>query len=342
MDYLQAVQTKRGSGMKKLSSSLSNSKTAELILESIPKPVIMVGNDGIVSYINRSMEEFLNFERDDILGSPLVKVLFVVQGFNRQGGYRNPVMETLLTGREFTDQLVEVKTANNIAPRLLQVTTFLVRGCKGNVRAVCAFFSKQNNGSSFPGSPNMASKQFETIFAFAEAIGARDGYTLGHSEKVAEYTRLIAQRMELSDKTVDMAYLCGIVHDIGKIGIPGDVLNKRGPLNHEEYQLVMGHSRMGASIISHINWLEEIVPVVESHHERYNGSGYPTGLRGQQIPLLGRILAVADAFDAMTTDRSYRKAYSLEKAVEELKNNAGSQFDPQVVDTFINMIGEFS
>lgn len=328
--------------MKKLTSSLSNSKAAELILESIPKSVIMVGNDGIVSYINRSMEKFLNVVRDDILGSPLVKVLYVVQGFNRQGGYRNPVMETLLTGREFSDQLVEVKTPNNIAPRLLLVTTFLIKGYKGKVRAVCAFFSNNNGNGRFLKPPDAPLKQFETIYAFAEAIGARDGYTMGHSEKVAEYARLIAEKMELDEKTVDMAYLCGIVHDVGKIGIPEAVLNKKGPLNREEYELIMGHSRMGANILSHISWLEEIVPVIEAHHERYNGSGYPTGLRGDQIPLLGRILAVADSFDAMTTDRSYRKAYSLERAIEELKNNAGSQFDPLVVEIFIKMLGEFS
>lgn len=328
--------------MKKLTSSLSNSKAAELILESIPKSVIMVGNDGIVSYINRSMEKFLNVVRDDILGSPLVKVLYVVQGFNRQGGYRNPVMETLLTGREFSDQLVEVKTPNNIAPRLLLVTTFLIKGYKGKVRAVCAFFSNNNGNGRFLKPPDAPLKQFETIYAFAEAIGARDGYTMGHSEKVAEYARLIAEKMELDEKTVDMAYLCGIVHDVGKIGIPEAVLNKKGPLNREEYELIMGHSRMGANILSHISWLEEIVPVIEAHHERYNGSGYPTGLRGDQIPLLGRILAVADSFDAMTTDRSYRKAYSLERALEELKNNAGSQFDPLVVEIFIKMLGEFS
>ena len=187
------------------------------------------------------------------------------------------------------------------------------------------------------------SKHFETIYAFAEAIGARDGYTMGHSEKVAEYSRLITEKLGLDEKMVDLAFLCGVIHDIGKIGIPEEVLNKKGPLNGEEYNLIMGHSLMGGSILSHISWLEEdIVPIIEAHHERYNGTGYPIGLKGEEIPLLSRVLAVADAFDAMTSDRSYRKAYPLEKALDELRKNAGSQFDPKIVEIFMEMLEDYS
>lgn len=184
-------------------------------------------------------------------------------------------------------------------------------------------------------------EQAETIYAFAEAIGARDQYTMGHSEKVAEYARLIAERMGLSEQEIDLVYLCGIVHDIGKIGVPENILNKPGPLSPEEFGTMRFHPVRGADILAHISWLNDVVPVIESHHERYDGRGYPRGLRGEEIPLLSRILAVADAFDAMTSDRSYRKALPLRKAISELKNNAGTQFDPLVVQVFLQIMGEY-
>lgn len=328
--------------MNEFATVFSSPEVAELILESIPRPVIAINNDSTILYINRSMEKLLNISRGEILGKPLVQALYKGQGTDRHGKYRNPVMETLITGREFSHQPVEFKTIYNVAPRLLLVSTFLIKDGIGRIKGACAIFSSNADNSGIVRPSVIPAKHFETIYAFAEAIGARDGYTMGHSEKVAEYSRLIAERMGLDEKTVDLAFLCGIVHDVGKIGIPEEVLNKKGPLSSDEYKLIMGHSQMGASILSHISWLEDIVPVIEAHHERYNGSGYPMGLKGGDIPLLSRILAVADAFDAMTSDRSYRKAYSLEKAVEELKGNSGSQFDPQIVEIFIEMLREYS
>ncbi|MCL6612805.1 MAG: HD domain-containing protein [Peptococcaceae bacterium] len=320
---------------------MSGPEAAELILESIPSPVILVNNDSTILYINGSMEKFLNVKRSKIIGRPLIQALYNGQAFNKKGGYRSPLMETLLTGREFSGQLMEIKTVYNVAPRLLKVNTFLIKDAGGKIKGACAFFSSNAHDSRIIQPSTVPSEQFETIYAFAEAIGARDGYTMGHSEKVAEYSRLIAEKMGLDLKTVDLAYLCGIVHDVGKIGIPEEVLNKKGPLDSEEYRLIMGHSQMGASILSHISWLDDVVPIIEAHHERYNGTGYPRGLKGEEIPIISRILAVADAFDAMTSDRSYRKAYSLEKAVEELKMNAGTQFDPQIVKVFLELLREY-
>lgn len=261
---------------------------------------------------------------------------------NKKGEYRSPLMETLLTGREFSNQLMEIKTVFHVAPRLVQLSTFLVRDVEGKIKGACAFFSSNACDGLLIHPSTAPLEQFETIYAFAEAIGTRDGYTMGHSEKVAEYSRLIAERMGLDLATADLAYLCGIVHDVGKIGIPEEILNKKGPLNSEEYRLIKGHSEMGASILSHISWLHDIVPIIEAHHEWYNGTGYPRGLKGDNIPLLSRILSVADSFDAMTSDRSYRKAYPVEKAVEELKNNAGTQFDPRVVEVFLELLQDYS
>ncbi len=327
--------------MKEAATVISGPEAAELILESIPKPVIMVNNDSTILYINRAMEKFLNVGRSEVVGKPLVQALYKGETFYKQGGYRSPLMETLLTGREFSNQLMEIKTQYNVAPRLLMVTTHLIKDQSGKIKGACAFFSSNAQNGRMIQPSTAPLEQFETIYAFAEAIGARDGYTMGHSEKVAEYARLIAEKMGLDSKTVDLAYLCGIVHDVGKIGIPEEVLNKKGPLDSEEYKLIMGHSQMGASILSHISWLDDIVPIIEAHHERYNGTGYPRGLKGGDIPLLSRILAVADAFDAMTSDRSYRKAYPLEKALDELERNSGTQFDPEIVKIFLEMLKEY-
>ncbi|MFZ5648682.1 MAG: HD domain-containing phosphohydrolase [Bacillota bacterium] len=327
--------------MKDLAKAISGSEPSALILESIPNPVIMICKEGNIIFINRSMENFLKVDRKEILGKPLAEALYKGEVQNHRGGFRSPLLETLVTGRQFTYRQVEIKTIYNVAPRLLLITTFLVTEGNGEVKGACAvLFDNLRHRRLFDTSVT-PSEHFETIYAFAEAIGARDCYTMGHSEKVAEYSRWIAEKMELDQQMVDMAYLCGVVHDVGKIGIPEEVLNKKGPLNNDEYRLIMGHSQMGASILSHISWLEDIVPVIEAHHERYNGSGYPMGLKGDEIPLLSRILAVADAFDAMTSDRSYRKAYPLEKAVNELVKNSGTQFDPVVVKVFLEILKEY-
>lgn len=316
---------------------------AELILESLPTPVLMINNDSTISYLNSAMEKFLNEKRDKLLGKPLLEALYKGQAFDRRSGYRDPALETLVTGREFSNRQVRIKTIYHTVPKSLQVSTYLIKDDKGRIKGASAVFEVNSiNNHTAAAELVPPSKRLETIYAFAEAIGARDVYTMGHSEKVAEYARLIAERMELGDKLADLAYLSGIVHDVGKIGIPEYVLNKKHSLTAEEYKLIMDHSRMGANILSHISWLEDIVPIIEAHHERYDGNGYPRGLKGDEIPLLSRILAVADAFDAMTSDRSYRKAYSIEKAVAELDKNAGTQFDPEIVDIFIDLLKNYT
>ncbi|KJS02447.1 MAG: PAS/PAC sensor protein [Peptococcaceae bacterium BRH_c4a] len=328
--------------MNNFASDGPDHEVAQLILESIPNPVIMINNESTVLYINRSMEVFLKADRDAILGKSLVEALYKGQTQNRRVGFRSPLLETILTGREFTYQPVEIKTIYNLVPRSMLVSTFLIKEGKGKIKGACAFFYDNVHDWKHIRPTVAPSSHLETVYAFAEAIGARDCYTMGHSEKVAEYSRLIAERMGMDQQTVDLAYMCGVVHDVGKIGIPEEILNKKSPLSSEEYKLIMGHSIMGASILSHISWLEDIIPVIEAHHEKFNGTGYPRGLKGDEIPLLSRILAVSDAFDAMTSDRSYRKAFPLEKALDELVRNAGIQFDPTIVDIFIEMLKEYA
>ncbi len=177
-----------------------------------------------------------------------------------------------------------------------------------------------------------------TIQGFAKALEENDKYTKGHSERVAVYARLIAEGMGLSEENVELAYQAGLMHDIGKIGIAYEKLNKPGKLTSEEVAMFRRHPSIGKRILEGIPFMKELIPGVESHHEHFDGSGYPGGLEGKAIPLLGRIIAVADTYDAMTSDRPYRKALPHKVACDELVRCSGTQFDPDIVKVFLRKI----
>ncbi len=175
----------------------------------------------------------------------------------------------------------------------------------------------------------------QTIQGFARAMEANDLYTHGHSDRVMQYSRLIAEGLQLDKDQVRLICTAALMHDIGKIGIPLDALKKPGKLTREEYELFKEHPDKGRRILEPIDFLKDIVPAVYHHHEQYDGTGYPLGLSGEEIPLEARILAVADTYDAMTTDRAYRAALSYEIAIAELRRCAGTQFDPRMVAVFV-------
>ena len=170
--------------------------------------------------------------------------------------------------------------------------------------------------------------------ALIATLDARDRYTAGHSAAVAIYSRDIAQRMTLSEETQDLAYLCGLVHDIGKIGLPPGLLEKPGALTLEERRQMQEHSAIGERILAHVDEYSEISMVVRHHHERIDGQGYPDGLTDRDIPLVSRIIAVADAYNAMTSDRPYRDAMPSRVARLRLAQAVDSQFDTAVVAAF--------
>lgn len=175
-----------------------------------------------------------------------------------------------------------------------------------------------------------------TIKSLIASIEAKDTYTRGHSERVAEIAVKIGRRMGLSEKVLERLEYAALLHDIGKIGIPKSILLKPSHLDDQEYNEVKKHPFLGAMIVEEIEFLHDIVPVVFHHHERLDGRGYVDGLKGEGIPLLARILAVADSFDAMTSERAYRPPYPLEDAARELADNAGNQFDRNVVQAFMD------
>lgn len=184
---------------------------------------------------------------------------------------------------------------------------------------------------------NLSLAYLSTIRALAEAVDARDAYTKGHSDKVSAYAVAIAKRMGLDKEMVLAVRYAGYLHDIGKIGTPDAVLLKEGLLDLEEMSTMKLHPGTGHKILEHARIPEEIKKMIRHHHERYNGSGYPDGLAGEDIPIGSRILCVADAYEAMTSDRPYRSALSREEALAELKRHCGDQFDPQIVEVFLEI-----
>lgn len=177
---------------------------------------------------------------------------------------------------------------------------------------------------------------FETSFALAEAVEKRDPYTGGHIKRVTEYCLAVADELNMSQEEKESLYLSAILHDIGKIGIDDAILRKPTPLNEEEVIIMKRHPQIGIEILGSIKYLASISEATFSHHEAYDGRGYPRGLKGDQIPLSGRIIAVCDTFDAMTSNRPYRRGLSDEVAIGEIKKFSGSQFDPAIVDAFLN------
>jgi len=178
---------------------------------------------------------------------------------------------------------------------------------------------------------------FNAITALAYALEAKDVYTSGHSQRVTEVSVAIAKELGLPKESLEKIRMAGLVHDIGKIGVRESVLNKPGSLTVEEFKHVRLHSETGERILNPIAEDKEILRAVRHHHERYDGKGYPDGLKGEQIPQLARIIAVADTFDAMTSERPYRKAMSEEAACAEIERCRGTQFDPEAADAFLEV-----
>jgi HD-GYP domain-containing protein (c-di-GMP phosphodiesterase class II) len=187
---------------------------------------------------------------------------------------------------------------------------------------------------------NIYENYLYTIKALVAAIDAKDNYTRGHSERVMEYAVIIAKALNLPDSVIDDIKFAALLHDIGKIGVDEKILRKPGRLTEEEFSTISAHPQIGAKILSQVDYLRILIPAILYHHERFSGDGYPQGIAGTDIPLAARILAVADSLDAMTYDRPYRRAFSIEQALNELVRCSGTQFDPQVVAALLKSVGK--
>ncbi|MCP3875445.1 MAG: response regulator [Desulfobacteraceae bacterium] len=184
---------------------------------------------------------------------------------------------------------------------------------------------------------NIYDNLFSTLYAFVRALEVRDLYTRKHSTRVAKYAHMISKEMGCTEEELDIVSFAGSLHDIGKIGIRDDILLKPGKLTEEEFEKIKEHPVIGADIISKLGLWDKEMEIIRHHHERFDGKGYPDGLKGDEIPKLARIMFVADSFDAMASDRAYRKRMEKIKVINIIKENSGTQFDPEVVKAFLNV-----
>jgi putative nucleotidyltransferase with HDIG domain len=176
-----------------------------------------------------------------------------------------------------------------------------------------------------------------TVTTLSNAVDARDPYTAGHSERVAKISLQIGKALGLNKNQLDKLEISALFHDIGKLGVPDNILLKPGKLNKEEFEKIQEHPSIGVNILKNIDFLKDSFPIILHHHEKYAGGGYPDGISGDDIPFESRIICIADAYDAMTSDRPYRKGMSHEEAIAEIKRFKGLQFDPKVADAFLKL-----
>ena len=177
----------------------------------------------------------------------------------------------------------------------------------------------------------------ESLMVFSNFVDAKDSYTSGHSKRVALYSQLIAEEMGMDDNECKNVYFIALMHDCGKCKIPDEILNKPSKLTKEEFEVIKSHTIEGARMLEGFDFIEGFSQGALCHHEKYDGSGYPNGLKGEEIPLIGRIICVADSYDAMASRRIYRDALSLEMIKEEFVKNSGKQFDPEIVEVFLKL-----
>jgi diguanylate cyclase (GGDEF)-like protein len=229
---------------------------------------------------------------------------------------------------EINDQTNKVETA------LLAIEIAATQAKNSGRNRVRVFedFSMQSNEESLG---FLRQSSYAAVKALAEAVDAKDEYTRGHSTRVAEYAKELAEACGYDQGFIDLVYVTGTLHDVGKIGVPDAALKKPGHLTDEEFEMIKLHPALGEKIVRQIPELADTLPGIRGHHERWDGRGYPDQTVGEEIPLLARVLAVADTYDAMTSDRPYRKGLSVEIALDAIQKGAGSQFDPELATVFV-------
>jgi HD-GYP domain-containing protein (c-di-GMP phosphodiesterase class II) len=205
--------------------------------------------------------------------------------------------------------------------------------------SVCSSVSLHpSNKTKIAVTDNQDSGALSTIFALAATVDTRDRFVHNHSKQVHEYAVAIGEGLGMNQLEINRLGTCALLHDVGKIGISDDILNKKEPLTDNEWEIIKSHPQLGAAIASHSVQLSPCIQGILHHHEKYNGEGYPDGLRGEEIPLESRILALADAFATMTSARIYSRTLTYEAAIEEVRNGTGKHFDPQLIPIFLNVI----
>lgn len=311
-----------------------NETRVTTILNSIADAVIVIDISGRIDYINDAAGKLLSLKREEILEKPVNDVLKF--GTDPKEGEKMffPMSMNYI---EFNNYLTTV--ARKIPVDFTSTPLRMANGkLKGAILVVRDITQQVEYDRRIQESMDTLTRaMYGTIEAITKTVETRDPYTAGHQKKVADIAREIAKDMSLGRDIIESVNLAGQIHDLGKIAIPSEILNKPGRLNEIEFALIKTHSSMGYEIMKNIDFPWPIADIVLQHHEKLDGSGYPKGIKGDDILIQARIIAVADVLEAMASHRPYRAALGLEAALDELKQKAGIHFDPDVVASCIRL-----
>ncbi len=294
--------------------------------------MLVIDKDFKVAFINDSLCNMWRINRREVLQRSLLKVFYEGRKVKGCGEYVGPLVESMdkeipVLGRE-----VYLRLASAGQGSWFLVNTFLLKDEKGRAEYAVGTYVSINRFKRMEF--QLGEVNVSILNAFTKAIHARDQYTRLHSDNVSGLMGGFAEYLSLPTEEITMAYIAGLIHDVGKIGISEQVLNKPGRLSEPEYEEIKRHSAKGAEILQEVVGFEDLAHMVRHHHERYDGKGYPDGIGGAQIPFHSRMLAICDAYDAMTSVRCYSAARSTAQALEEIERCSGLQFDPELADRF--------
>jgi putative nucleotidyltransferase with HDIG domain/PAS domain S-box-containing protein len=315
-----------------------------VLLNSIKTPILAMREDMTIFYCNDTYADFVRLPMEQIEGRRLVEVFPKVEGSETHRAYLQVLAsgETAVVEGRYEERYLRssiyrtpwgiLAVAEDITERVLAQQA-LVRANEELESRVAERTSELARANQ-----ELQRSYADTIMAITAAMDAKDSYTRGHSERVRDIAAELGRKMGLDEESLKRLSYAALLHDIGKIGISDVLLTKAGPLTPEEYLEVKLHPVIGSRIMAEVEMLKEVASIVASHHENYDGSGYPSGLKGDQIPVEARIIGVADTYESMISDRPYRRAYGHQEVVRRLGEASGTQLDPEIVAILKKMI----
>lgn len=295
---------------------------------NVSQNIVNAGIAGTVYYLSS-----LYFASSTYI-NPIPIILAIIVYMSLNTSFMAQLM-SIFTGKKFIRAWIknlQGTVVSSIAVSCLGIIMALAYKSYGFGAVILFFIPLMLARYSFKLYIDMRKNYLDTIKALVKAIEAKDPYTSGHAARVSEYAVAISECLNLPEVKIERIRTAALLHDIGKIGVDDSILKKCEDLNDLEYNAIKNHPAIGADIIKDVGFLKDAMDIVRHHHERYDGSGYPDGLKGDEIPLEAYVLMLADSFDAMTTDRPYRKAMTRDEAVKEIMRNSGTQFDPEIVE----------
>lgn len=308
-------------------------KLRSSVLELTQQGVVIINNQGIIEYVNPAVGTILGstdtvglnmLEFDTIRCSNIYQG--IIKSFNG--------ISSEINNEQYTSYTTGIKRVLNIL--INPIVSEQSEEIEGAILIIHDVTEQYNLKLK------MESTYLSTISALAEAVDARDEYTGEHSKNVSRFVALLCNNLKLSDEEIDKIKIAATIHDIGKIGVRDNVLNKPDKLTFEEYEIMKTHPSIGADIIGKIDGFDDIAKIIKHHHEKWDGRGYPDKLRGEEIPIGSQIIAIADTYDAIVSNRVYRKSLGRDRAIEILLEERGKQFNPELVDLFVKEIVNLS